>query len=351
VDYDHQRLSYAQARETPCTGCEATCCTILPLHDFQIVRMQDLDYAAYLLNFERIELAWLSGTAWRVHYRMPCSNLDPQTHLCTVHNTPAQPNVCKRFNAYTCFYKRIFQSPEKASDTYLRVDRRRMALLSQMFVFDGHREIVGVPDLAGAAAQMPPLEPIDDPPVPPAPMIEAYEEAARTGTGLPSLRVRTFRDFDHPCSGCGAMCCSWLSFPHAVPQSVGNLDHIRFVLGFEGIEVGIDENEQWTVLVRTRCRHFRDDARGEGRCGIFGQPQRPLVCSSYDASQCSYKYRFGQVRPERFLRLRATEFDATSRLFQLDEHGFVLRRPGYTEIRQAIEQGWAHEGPLTPASS
>ena len=53
-------LTWAQARQSPCSGCAAPCCTVLPLHDFAIQRMPDLDYAFYLLNFDRIELALLS---------------------------------------------------------------------------------------------------------------------------------------------------------------------------------------------------------------------------------------------------------------------------------------------------
>ncbi|MFT4978790.1 MAG: hypothetical protein ACI8S6_004700, partial [Myxococcota bacterium] len=130
-----------------------------------------------------------------------------------------------------------------------------------------------------------------------------------------------------------------------------NLDHIRFCLGFPGVEVGVNENEEWTILLRTRCKNLVQDASGAGRCGIFGEPERPQVCSVYDASLCGYKYQFGQPRPDRFLRLRSSEFEVVSALFQLDDNGYVIRRPGYEEIRQNIEHRWSQEGLVKPGQS
>ena len=312
----------------------------MPLHDFQITSLSELDYAFYLVNFDRIEIAWLTGTAWRVHYRVPCRSLDPQRNQCTVHGTPDQPNVCKRYNAYTCSYKRIFQGPETTDATYLRFDRRRLLVFADMLMFDGNRDLVHVPERAAVVGQLPPMAPDSDPPVPPDPMLAAWERAVRTGAGLPTVQVRTFQDFDAPCAGCDAHCCTSLSFPHSTPATVASLDHIRFCLGFPGIEVGIDAQDRWTILVRTRCRNLQPDAR----CAVFGTRERPQTCAMYDASMCTFRYQRGQPRPERFLRLQHAGFPVIRDLFQFDEHGDVLRRPGYQQVRQAIERRWAHEG-------
>lgn len=313
---------------------------MLPLHDFQITRLQELDYALYLLNFDRIEVAWLTGNAWRVHYRMPCGNLELPSRRCRVHGTPEQPAVCKSYDAYTCFYKRIFQSPEAPTPSYVRFDARRLRALADMMVFDGNREIVGMPDVSAAAAMLPPMAPVfeDGPPPPPTPMLDAWEAAARTGSGLAAPQIRTFQDFDQPCAGCDAYCCTRLSFPHSTPANVSNLDHLRFLLGFPGIEIGVTDGDQWTVIVRTRCAHLTPDSQ----CGLFGQALRPRVCSLYDAKLCAYKYQHGQPRPPQFLRLRRAQFEHAAALFRFDDNGYAVQRPSYAEIRQRIEAHWAH---------
>ncbi|MEL6347618.1 MAG: hypothetical protein AAFV53_31210 [Myxococcota bacterium] len=346
LDLAQQRLNFAQALSSPCVGCSATCCTFLPLHDFQITRLQELDYALYLLNFDRIELAWLQGGSWRAHYRAPCTKLDLATRRCTVHGTDLQPNVCKRYDPYNCFYKRLFEGAETSD--FVRMDRGRVRAWADMVVFDGHRDIVGYPDRDAALAVLPPLEPVVDPAIPDDPMLKTWEHAVRHQTGLPMKPAKTFRDFKSPCSGCDAYCCTRLSFPHGVPASLGNIDHLRFCLGFPGVEIGVHHNGDWTVVVRTRCKNLVDDPVQGRRCGVYGTPERPNACSIYDASMCGYKQQHGQPRPGSFVRVQHDDFDVMAALFHFDDDGYVLHRPSHADVRQAIEQRWANEGPLTP---
>ena len=88
------KLTFAEARQSPCQGCSAPCCTCLPLHDFVIQHFDHLDYALYLLNFAHIELALVNGSSWRVHYRQPCSRLLPNGG-CMLHGKSEKPMVCQ----------------------------------------------------------------------------------------------------------------------------------------------------------------------------------------------------------------------------------------------------------------
>lgn len=347
-DFSIQRLNFQQALSSPCVGCSASCCTYLPLHDFTITRMQELDYAFYLINFDRIELAWLQGNSWRAHYRAPCTKLDLETYRCTVHGTTEQPNVCKRYDPYNCFYKRIFEG--EASNRFVRMDRGRLEAWANMVVFNGHRDIVGYPEMEAAVPHLPPFQPYTDPPIPGSEVLDTWERAVREQTGLPMGTATKFRDFDHPCTGCKAWCCTRLSFPHGTPATVANLDHLKFCLGFPGVEVGVHQNGEWTVVVRTQCRNLVRDERGAGRCGVYGQPTRPQACSLYDASMCGYKQQYGRPRPNQFLRVRQASFEVVADLFHFDQDGYVLHRPELAEIRHAIEQRWANEGPQATQS-
>ena len=345
VDLARQRLSFQQAASSPCEGCLAPCCTVLPLHDFQITRYSELDYALYLLNFDRIELNWLDNGSWRAHYRMPCHRIDPQTYRCTVHGTSDQPHICKRYSPYNCSYKPVFMGTQSA---HVRIDRGRMEALAAMLVFDGERNIVGWPDRQAAVAYLPPLAPVDDPPAPPAPLLDQWEAAARHQRPLSGMQARRYADFHRPCEDCAAYCCTHLVFPHAPPQSVANLDHLRFCMGFPGVEIGLSPAGEWVVIVRTTCRNLTHDEHGAGRCGLYGAPGRPQICIDYDGAMCGYKMQFGRPRPERYLRMRFPQFDRLVELFHFDEDGYVIAAPDFNQIRQHIEQRWVSEGPLTP---
>ena len=338
-----ERIGFIAARDTPCQGCAAPCCTFLPLHDFQITRYEELDYAFYLLNFERIELALLAGNSWRVHYRAPCGRLDLATRKCTVHGTPLQPNVCKRYNPYSCFYKRLFESPETIE--YIRMDRARLKKFASMVVFNGHRDIISYPEVSFLKEAFEPLSFSEntDPEAPESEMLDAWKRSVKTRQPLMPLPMRTMASFDDPCGGCKAWCCTRVSFPHSTPANMANLDHLRFCLNFPGVELGINEHGQWTVVIRTRCTHRVVDEHGAGRCGIFGAPERPAACRLYDASLCGYRAQFGHPRPARYLRLTAESFEIAAKLYRLDDNGYVLNNPGYAEIREAVEQTWASD--------
>ena len=343
MDPTTARLGFADARQSPCAGCDAPCCTIMPLHNFQMTRYADLDYAFYLLNFDRIELALMPEGAWRVMYQAPCSRLDLQTRGCTVHSTPAQPDVCKRYSAYSCFYRRLFDSP--GSMAYLRIDRGRLEAYAQMMVFNGHRDLVSYPDLETARAHLPPLaKPAPPPPPPASTHLQQWQTSIRSGTPIPPLPTLSFSDFINRCSSCKAWCCTRVSFPQKTPENIGTLDYLRYCLGFPGVEVGVNWRGEWTLAVRTTCRHRQVTPEGVGRCGIFGQPERPHACTSYDASLCGYRAQFGHPRPERYLRMGAAEFADCLALYAFDDNGRALNNPTYDQIRAAIETRWQAEG-------
>jgi hypothetical protein len=147
-------------------------------------------------------------------------------------------------------------------------------------------------------------------------------------------RPRTFAELDQPCTGCAAYCCNTVSFPHRVPTNHANVDYLRFLLGFPGIELGVADSG-WTIVVHTRCRHLVDN-----RCGIFGKPERPLACRYYDAHQCAYKVQFGEPRPAAFVRVRYDQLPSLLRAFAFDAAGQVAAAPTAAQIRDAIEEDW-----------
>ena len=329
---EQNKLSYSQALQSPCQGCQASCCTYLPLHDFQITKLSELDYALYVSNFDRIELSLINGSKWRVHYRMECRFFETESRKCSLHESGDKPNVCKRYNPYNCFYKQMFQSPE--TDHFIRFNRARLEVFASMLGFDEHRNIASLPSVDELRAALPAWEEPSN--LPPPPDDGIYDRAflpLAAEEEAPSFRAS---DFSSPCSGCSAWCCTVLCFPHGGPKNLSDMDHLRFCLGFPGVEVGIGE-AGWSVNVRTRCRHLVSDGDGPGRCGIFGQPERPQMCNLYDETMCAYSHHFGQPRTSRYLRLRLRHFKALEELVSYDSGGYVVQVPSIPQIRQAVE--------------
>jgi len=273
-----------------------------------------------------------------VYYAYPCRFLNRQDFTCSVHRTPRQPQVCVSYNPYNCFYKEVFAS--RVSARALRLDRQRLEYVLSQVVVDDDRNIVEMPDwdsLQQALAQLEPWPPTpaSDPPAED-PVTREWERQVITPDQIasPDVALRSFASLSDPCQGCQAYCCTHLVFPQGMPQTVSNLDFFRYALGFPGVEIGFGE-DGWSLIVASTCRHLVGT-----RCGVYGQPERPLPCQYYDAWQCSYKPRLSQPRPADYIRLGLEHFDWLAECYQFDADGHIAHSPDLNEMRQHVEARW-----------
>lgn len=331
-------LQIDEALESPCKSCSTSpCCTHLPLTTFQVTSLLELDHAAYLLNFDRIELGLSAGGEWSAYYALPCRFLDRSTFTCSIHNTPEQPEICVNYNPYGCWYKRVFTTRD--SSEFVRIDRPRLALLTAQIEFDDDRQIVSVPvwdDIVAlmAAHDDQAKDPAPEPPTSD-PMIEQWQALVLTPSAeAPATRARSFAELRDPCNGCDAFCCSTLVFPQALPQHTSSFDYLRFCLGFPGVGLVIS-NGVWSLSIKTSCRHLQ-----AGRCSIYGQAERPLICKYYDAMKCDYRVQFGEVRPEHSMQVQLDQYDALLACLSFDDNGNLLELPILEELRGSVEAGW-----------
>lgn len=331
-------LNYQAALASPCETCATSpCCTALPLHTFRITNMTELDHAIYLLNFDRIELGLSANGDWSVYYRYPCRFLDRQSFNCTIHEQPQQPSICRHYNPYHCWYKRVFTSG--VSDNFLRIDRERMEYVVSQVVFNQDRTIAEVPDwdnLTEAFGRMsltPPkngegsaveIESVAQPDV----WIDL--ENVQVQAQDPSMYV--FDELTDPCGNCPAYCCHTLVFPAAPPATLANLDYYQFCLGFPGVELGVTDGE-WAIIVKTTCRHLQGN-----RCALYGKPERPQICRYYDEFKCTYKVNFGQAQPDGFLTVNLDRFQWLAESFPMDSYGQVLELPPVALLRAHFEE-------------
>ncbi|MDQ6784944.1 MAG: hypothetical protein M3063_16215 [Actinomycetota bacterium] len=331
-----RRLSYREARVSPCLTCASSpCCTHLMLRKMAIDSVVDLDYAFYLTNFEGILLGFVPNGAVRVYLRQPCGFLDVPTGLCTVHSTGAQPAICSHYNAFTCKYRYVM--PAEVHPSELLVDRHRLAWFADNVTFDDDRRLVDSPDWAtmqAAFAQMP-LDRAAAPSPPPDPVAEEWRAIvlSPTGAGRPERRVG-FADpaVSNPCQGCSAWCCTTLVFSRDIPETASDLDFFRYSLGFPSVRVGVAE-DGWAIIVRATCRHL-----DRNRCSVYGTDERPLRCGTYDALSCTYRVHFGTPQPDELVLIDIEQFPVLAESMIFDDRGNVRRLASVDELRCQVDE-------------
>jgi Fe-S-cluster containining protein len=290
------------------------------------------------LNFPRIELGINATGGWGVYYRYPCRFLDRESSRCTLYHSELRPSICVHYNPYSCWYKQAVVPT--VHESFLRLDTCRMSALLDHIAFDESMNIVRSPDWPVMLSMLEKLplatdhdERFDEDAV----FDRWLYEAAYGSTSAPAENRFSYTSLSNPCNGCSAACCKYLVFPHAVPTTRVAVDYLQFVLGFPGLEIGVSD-ESWFVIVKTTCRHLT-----ENRCSIYGKPERPQICTFYDAHGCQYVAQFGVPRPQGFMRINLEQFFWFVEPIQFDEFGNVTYMPKTEELRRHVEDRWREE--------
>ncbi|MCC6620360.1 MAG: YkgJ family cysteine cluster protein [Deltaproteobacteria bacterium] len=321
-------------RDVLCLSCRASpCCWIAGLHELEPMTLADLDRIRYWLGFDRLMVGVQRLGGWRLFYRQPCAHLDRATYLCGVHGTDDKPRVCQAFDPTGCHYRANLIGGRPGPDLVQLDLRRFQAVLERVEVdargritsmpsWDEVREVTAAIDIEELRYPPPQQQPADLDALR-APL-DARPAPAR-GAGLGA--------WDSPCQGCRAPCCEKVLVPMAAPSSAAAVDYLRYLLNFEGLEIGVADTDTWLIVVHTRCRHFDADTR---RCTVFGQPERPLVCAAYDPWSCDYPERFGPWQGSDILRLDRGDWPTLEALLATDEDGRVLARPDRQAVLDAM---------------
>jgi hypothetical protein len=330
-------LSFHDALESPCLTCSTSpCCTyLLVLQQFPLRTLLDVDHARYLLNFDGIIAGLTQDGVAEFYFRQNCRYLDVPSGMCTVHETPDQPAICVHYNAYSCMYRHrmtVEVDPERPL-----LDRHRLAWYTEHLSFDDARRVVATPtwDEVIEAFHAMPLERDVAPPPPPDPVVEEWRSITLSTKGArgaaPGLRRVSEPEVSNPCQGCGAWCCKTLIFGREAPKDAGQLDFLRYCLGFPGVELGIGD-DGWAIVVRTTCRHLVDN-----KCSVFGTEERPLKCGYFDALGCKYRIDFGTPRPEGLVRINYAQFGALANAIVFDDLGRIIGLPTVQVLRERVE--------------
>ena len=111
------------------------------------------------------------------------------------------------------------------------------------------------------------------------------------------------------CQYCPAKCCRYFALPIETPSKFKDYEFIRWYLLHERATI-FTEDEDWYLLVHTKCRHLGDDHR----CGIY--ETRPQICRDYSTDSCEYEDDWTYER----------YFETPEQIYEYAEA--VLQRPG-----------------------
>lgn len=137
-----------------------------------------------------------------------------------------------------------------------------------------------------------------------------------------------------PCASCDTTpCCRRAPLDTFALRDVLDLDHARFLLNFEGIELGVTSDGCWQVFLLEPCRLLDVD---HGRCTVHGTVEQPEVCRTYSAHRCWYRPAIDLESDPEHLRVDRRRLDYVLDRVVLDEQRRIIAVPAWDELTAAF---------------
>jgi len=111
-----------------------------------------------------------------------------------------------------------------------------------------------------------------------------------------------------------------------------DMDYLRYMVAFEGVEMILTSDGHWQVLVDRTCRLL--DSR-TNRCTVHGTPRKPKTCVFFNPHRCWYRRNFDRsANPPDLIRITMPVLEAILPLIRFDEEGNIVEIPAWELIRE-----------------
>ncbi len=110
----------------------------------------------------------------------------------------------------------------------------------------------------------------------------------------------------NPCDGCPALCCKIQILPCSQPQTLIDVDHIKYSLLYPLTEFIISKTGEFSYIKWGLCSLLSEK---NCSCSVYGTPNRPLKCVHLDPNSCWYKRNFFEDTSSDICRLNLERFN------------------------------------------
>jgi len=164
--------------------------------------------------------------------------------------------------------------------------------------------------------------------------------------------IRTLTEgMESPCATCQTSpCCSHLPLHTFAVTNLIELDHARYLLNFDRIQLGLSASGDWSVYYVYPCRFLHRDNLS---CTVHATPEQPRICAQYNPYNCWYKRTLTKTVSDEFLQIDRPRFEYILSQVQFDELRNVTSVPDWATMVEAMRDMTATPPPATtdpPAS-
>lgn len=157
-------------------------------------------------------------------------------------------------------------------------------------------------------------------------------EAIRSGPGKNFFE----KSEENPCNGCSAPCCRMLLIPHPTPSTFMDLDYIRYMVGFQNVEMILNQDGRWQVVIEQICQLLDQELN---LCTVHNTPRKPKTCVFFNPYRCWYKRNFTTENPPEIIRIDIEAIETILERVHFDQNGNITEIPSWELIQELVNNG------------
>ena len=112
------------------------------------------------------------------------------------------------------------------------------------------------------------------------------------------------------------------------------LDYIHYMIGFQKVEMTINKEGHWHVLVDRPCRLLELKTN---LCTVQNTPRKPKTSVYFNPHRCWYKRDFHETNdPPDIVRINAETFEAILAHVRFDDSGNIVQIAAWEVIKELV---------------
>lgn len=154
---------------------------------------------------------------------------------------------------------------------------------------------------------------------------------------------------ESPCKTCSTSpCCTHLPLNTFRVTNLVELDHARYLLNFDRIELAISATGDWSAYYVYPCRYLD---RSTFECSVHGTADQPTICVNYSPYNCWYRRVFSDGQGPELVRIDRARMDLLISLIEFDDSRSIVSVPEWdalVEMMAAFTDQPAEPAPEPP---
>jgi len=110
----------------------------------------------------------------------------------------------------------------------------------------------------------------------------------------------------------------------STPKTFSDVDYFKFMLGFPGMSVIVQNDGQWKLKIKKTCRHLDTKTN---LCTLQDTQKKPKTCVNFNPFQCFYKKCATDEPGKEFIEMNLEDLEIYLEKISFDEDGNISEFP------------------------